>query len=616
MNVAPSAPPSVTNTATIAGGGDVNTTNNTATDVVTIAPGTDLIISKSHAGNFIQGQTGAQFTVTVTNSGGSPTSGAVNVTDTLPPGLTPTAASGTGWTCNVAGSAVNCSRSDPLAPGASYPPLTLTVSVALTAPQSVSNTATVAGGGDAITSNNTATDVVTVVPPAQIDLGVTKTDRQTTYARGAPIAYTITVTNAGPATATGFSITDNVPAAITGVTANCVVAGTGSCGTNGSVGNAVSFANATLAPGGANTLTVTIDGTVSASASGPIVNTATVAAGAGSTDVNVANNTASDVSTPRPTGSVTEIASFFSYDPAFAGGINVAAGDVNGDGVADLITGPGPGGGPHVRVFSGADLAELYSFYAYDPAFVGGVSVAAGDVNGDGLADIITGAGPSGGPHVRVFSGADLAELYSFFAYDPAFSGGVSVAAGDVDGDGLADIITGAGPAGGPHVRVFSGAGLAELYSFFAYDPAFAGGVSVAAGDVNGDGLADIITGAGPAGGPHVRVFSGADLAELYSFFAYDPAFLGGVFVAAGDVDGDGLADIVTGAGPGGGPHVRVFSGADLAELFSFFAYDPMFLGGVSVAAGDVNGDGLADVTTGAGPTGGPHLRAFRFGGS
>ena len=79
----------------------------------------------------------------------------------------------------------------------------------------------------------------------------------------------------------------------------------------------------------------------------------------------------------------------------------MAAGDVNGDGHADIITGAGAGGGPHVSVFSGTDLSILASFFAYDPAFTGGVTVAAGDVNGDGLADIVTGAGAGGGPHVE-----------------------------------------------------------------------------------------------------------------------------------------------------------------------------------------------------------------------
>ncbi len=172
-----------------------------------------------------------------------------------------------------------------------------------------------------------------------------------------------------------------------------------------------------------------------------------------------------------------------------------------------------------MRVFSGADLSELASFFAYDTEFGGGVNVAAGDVDGDGLADIITGAGIGGGPDVKAFSGADLSELASFFAFDPAFGGGVSVAAGDLDGDGFADIIAGAGPGGGPDVRIVSGADLSELTSFFAYDPAFGGGVNVATGDINGDGRTDLITGAGPGGGPHVRIFSGVDLSELDSFF-------------------------------------------------------------------------------------------------
>jgi large repetitive protein len=258
------------------------------------------------------------------------------------------------------------------------------------------------------------------------------------------------------------------------------------------------------------------------------------------------------------------------YDPLFLGGVHVALGDVDGDGTADIVTGAGPGGGPHVRVFSGVDLSELASFFAFDPAFVGGVTVAAGDIDGDGRADIITGAG-TGSPHVRVFSGADLSELASFFAYDTEFGGGVNVATGDVDGDGLADIITGAGIGGGPDVKAFSGANLSELASFFAFDPAFLGGVSVAAGDLDGDGFSDIIAGAGPGGGPDVRIVSGADLSELTSFFAYDPAFGGGVNVATGDLNGDGRTDLITGAGPGGGPHVRIFSGVDLSELDSFF---------------------------------------------
>src|SRR5207253_182607 len=121
------------------------------------------------------------------------------------------------------------------------------------------------------------------------------------------------------------------------------------------------------------------------------------------------------------------LGSFFAYAPGFSGGVFVAAGDVNGDGKADIITGAGPGGGPHVEVFSGADGSVLDSFFAYNPAFTGGVSVAAVDFNGDGKADIVTGAGPGGGPHVRVRDGKTLNDLASFMAYDPTFTGGVFV---------------------------------------------------------------------------------------------------------------------------------------------------------------------------------------------
>lgn len=295
-----------------------------------------------------------------------------------------------------------------------------------------------------------------------------------------------------------------------------------------------------------------------------------------------------------------EVGSFLAYTETFLGGVRVAVGDVTGDGVPDLITGAGTGGGPHVKVFDGVDGGEARSFYAYGRSFRGGVWVASGDVDGDGYDDIITGAGAGGGPHVRVFSGQTGGELGSFYAYHPSFSGGVQVAAGDVNGDGMDDILTGAGAGGGPHVKVFDVDG-SELRSFLAYNPGFRGGVSVASGDLNGDGHDDIITGAGAGGGPHVRVFDGQTGGELASFFPYDPLFAGGAWVAAGDADGDGKPDIVTAAGRGGGSHVRAFDGETLAELASFFAY-PSFDGGLFVAVSpaadgvdDRDDDGVSD---------------------
>ena len=139
------------------------------------------------------------------------------------------------------------------------------------------------------------------------------------------------------------------------------------------------------------------------------------------------------------------------------------------------------------------------------------------------------------------------------------------------------------------------------MQSFIAYS-GFTGGVRVAAGDVNGDGVNDIIAAAGPGGvGGHVKVFDGDNGALINSFFAYD-GFAGGVFVAAGDVNGDGIDDIVTGADAGSvGGHVKVFDGDNGALLRSFFAY-PGFTGGVRVAAADFNGDAIDDIIAGGVP--------------
>jgi hypothetical protein len=278
---------------------------------------------------------------------------------------------------------------------------------------------------------------------------------------------------------------------------------------------------------------------------------------------------------------------FFPYDAHFHGGVRVAVGDVNGDGIPDIITGPGPGGGPEIKVFDGATGAVLRDFMAFSPNFQDGVFVAAGDVEGSGRADIIVGADAGGGPEVAVFSGADGHLVNAFFAYDPNFHGGVRVAAGDVTGSGRAEIITAPGAGGGPDIRVFDGLnpGLV-LRSFFAYDPHFGGGVYVSAADVNGDGTAEIIAGAGPGGGPQISIFSGADDTVLTSFFAYDPGFRGGVRVGAVDINANGNPQLLTGAGPGGGPEFQALDAATLAPVDSFFAYDPTFQGGIFVAGG------------------------------
>jgi hypothetical protein len=185
-------------------------------------------------------------------------------------------------------------------------------------------------------------------------------------------------------------------------------------------------------------------------------------------------------------GSVTQLAGFMAYSPAFQGGVHIAVGDIDGNDDVEIITGAGPGGGPHVRVFAADGSPTAASFFAYPAAFTGGVYVGRGDVDGAGTDEIITGAGPGGGPHVRalkVNSDSSVTEEAGFFAFSPDFTGGVRVAGANVDAAGSAEIITAAGPGGGPHTRVFTGGGAPSNGGFYAYPAAFNGGVFVAGGD-------------------------------------------------------------------------------------------------------------------------------------
>ncbi len=261
-------------------------------------------------------------------------------------------------------------------------------------------------------------------------------------------------------------------------------------------------------------------------------------------------------------------------------GANIQLGDINNDQLNEIIVGATKGANSYVRIVdNNGDVSK--SWLAFEYEFIGGVKADAADLDNDGLAEVV--AAPQSGrePVVRIFdiNGNKKSE---FFAYNRNYIGGLDVVLGDVDGDDEIEIITAPNAGLLPKVKVFSANGELES-SLVSYNPNFLGGVNIALADVNNNGVLDIITGAGSGGGPHVQVFDSQGN-RLVSFMAYDTSFRGGVEVAGIDWNSDGYTDIVTAAGPGGIPHVRVFTGTgDLITEKLVLPAD--FVSGINIVA-------------------------------
>jgi hypothetical protein len=213
-----------------------------------------------------------------------------------------------------------------------------------------------------------------------------------------------------------------------------------------------------------------------------------------------------------------------------------------------------------------------------------GGSIAIGNFDADPQLEYAIGKGGGQDPHVKVYD-TNNTLLRTFSAFSPGFSGGVNVASGDVDNDGVDEIITGAGPGGGPRVRVFEASGAPGAGDFFAYSSNFSGGVNVASGDVTGTTTDEIVTGVAGGGIPLVKVFNTAGQA-LSDFNAYAANQHGGVRVAVGNVRSwvgtDEIVTILT----RGTPQIRVFA-ADSTLLTSGYAVEEWWQGHHNIAAGD-----------------------------
>ena len=239
----------------------------------------------------------------------------------------------------------------------------------------------------------------------------------------------------------------------------------------------------------------------------------------------------------------------------------VAMADLDNNGVPDIIAAEGLGGKPRVKVYNGATGQLLDTFLAFSLGYNGGLSLAVGDVTGDGTPDIVVGKAAGGVSRVRVFDGVSLALVSSFLAYDPSFMGGVRVAVADFSGNGFDDIVTAPGPGAAEPVEIFSGqsvinGGSQILSSFYPFGSTFSDGINIAAGGIGGS--PDVIAAEDAGGTPEVAVFNGMTGDLLDSFMAFSSGFTGGVRVGLGFTD-DGETDILAAAGAGNS-QVEIFS--------------------------------------------------------
>ena len=277
------------------------------------------------------------------------------------------------------------------------------------------------------------------------------------------------------------------------------------------------------------------------------------------------------------------------YGPSASVTVSMEVGKFEASGTNQLVTAAGPGGGPHVRMLR--SNGEIGGFFAYDPGFRGGVNVAAGDVDGDGVDEVITGTA-SGSPHVRIVK-VDGTEVGGFYAYSPSFTGGVNVGAVDVNGDGKDEVVVGPGPGGGPHVRVLKPDGI-EVTSFYAYRSDIQSGVDVSGGDVTGTTAKEVVTSPGAGASAHIRIFNSAGQPIGDGFNAYG-GFTGGARVSVGNARASSAKDeILVGPWTNGGPHFRLltYDGSVVSEGLSF---DSWWTGKYDVAAGN----GVSYVSTG-----------------
>jgi uncharacterized repeat protein (TIGR01451 family) len=312
-----------------------------------------------------------------------------------------------------------------------------TVNIKSDATGSMTNTVTVSPPAGTTGNTATATDTNTVKPT--VNLAITKTDGTDTYKSGGTTTYTIELKNNGPSDANGVTVIDVLPPEIDITTTTWFASYSNSSGNLPTVPTKGNISGLVSLQGGLGTVTITINATILTDPPPPLTQfgdlintvTATPAEGTG--------------------------------QPVSATDINAYDGPINPEAIIrSLVVGSDDGcnGLPLVHILDPDTGAQVFQFLAYEQSFRGSVRVATGDVTGDGVPEIIVAPGRNRVGEIRVFTptpvgSSNYTELvgYRTLPFGAGYRGGVEVAVGDVNGDGVGDIIAGQSSGAGASAR-------------------------------------------------------------------------------------------------------------------------------------------------------------------
>ncbi len=612
MTVAGNAAASLTNSVNVSGGGESNTSNDSASDVTTISQLPDLTISKSHSGNFTQGQIGATYTITVSDGGTGSTSGTVTAIDTLPTGMTATAISGTGWNCTLG--TLTCTRSDALSASSSYPDLTLTVTVAGNATASLTNSVNVSGGGESNTSNDSASDpttvstqgqtetttTLTILPGSSVNAGATVT-LTATVVHGSTAAFPglVTFCDANAAQCTGDAIFGTAQLTSPGTATLKVVLGAGSYSIKAVFAGTTPYQKSESSP-----QALTVNGV------GGYTTTTTIAA-TGSVNNYTLTGTVTAFGKPIPTGTISfldtttsnsvlatadldPLSLGFTMTPATASSAVdgspylAVTGDFNNDGKFDLAIPSGSASTISVLLGNGDGTFMPQVTYATNPDGQA-YAIATGDFNGDGNPDLaVTNVGTEGSATVSILLGNGDGTFQSYVAYTVGnFPSAVVV--GDFNGDGDADLAVANRDDNTVGVLLGNGDGTFQTQVPYTVGTS---PVAVTTADFNADGNIDLVTVNHSDNTASVLLGNGDGTFNTQVTYAVGNSPVG---LTAADFNADGNIDLAATNSSDNTISLLLGNGDGTFQSQTTVAVDSS---PGPLAAADFNGDGKVDLTS------------------